>query len=43
MVGEFTVSDAMYYFGRLANKNDVDISSRFRELKELLDLPPSER
>ncbi|KAK9873202.1 hypothetical protein WA026_021435 [Henosepilachna vigintioctopunctata] len=43
LVGEFTVSDAMFYFGRLANMKDSRIRSHFQELKELLDLPPDDR
>ncbi|XP_045473581.1 ABC transporter G family member 23-like isoform X1 [Harmonia axyridis] len=43
LVGEFTVQDVMYYFGRLANKSDSEISTSFQELKQLLELPPDER
>ncbi|XP_044753149.1 ABC transporter G family member 20-like [Coccinella septempunctata] len=43
LVGEFTVLDAVFYFGRLANKNDSEILANFMELKQLLDLPPDDR
>ncbi|KAK9889742.1 hypothetical protein WA026_007124 [Henosepilachna vigintioctopunctata] len=40
---EFTVSDSIYYFGRLAGLGDDLIKSRYVEIKTLLDLPPDER
>ncbi|XP_017786452.1 PREDICTED: ABC transporter G family member 23-like [Nicrophorus vespilloides] len=43
LVGEFTVKDAVYYFGRILNMPDKLIYDRFQELKRLLDLPPDNR
>lgn len=43
LVGEFTVKDAVYYFGKLLNVDEELIASRFKEFQTLLDLPPSNR
>lgn len=43
LVGEFTVRDAVFYFGRLLKMNDKIIKERFRHLSKLLELPPDGR
>lgn len=43
LVAEFTVRDAVYYFGRILNMDDWLIEERFQKLKVLLDLPPDDR
>ncbi|XP_063926637.1 ABC transporter G family member 20-like [Zophobas morio] len=43
LVGEFTVKDAIYYFGRIFNMPEKKIDERFNELSNLLDLPPADR
>ncbi|CAG9819084.1 unnamed protein product [Phaedon cochleariae] len=43
LVGEFTVRDAIYYFGRIYDMKESLIQSRYEELKRMLDLPPSNR
>ena len=42
-MGEFTVKDAIYYFGRIFNMPEKKIDERFNELSNLLDLPPADR
>ncbi|XP_018355820.1 PREDICTED: ABC transporter G family member 20-like [Trachymyrmex septentrionalis] len=39
LVGEFTISGALYYFGRINGLNDEEIETRQRFLSELLQLP----
>ncbi|KAI7815043.1 ABC subfamily G member 21 [Rhyzopertha dominica] len=43
LVGEFTVRDAVYYFGRILEMKEEDVESRFRSLSKLLNLPPDDR
>ncbi|XP_066145077.1 ABC transporter G family member 23-like [Euwallacea fornicatus] len=43
LVGEFTVKDAVYYFGRVLNMDNKLISERFNKLSKLLELPPADR
>jgi ABC-type multidrug transport system ATPase subunit len=43
LVGEFTVKDAIYYFGRIFDMSEKTIEARFVELSNLLDLPPEDR
>ncbi|XP_076266304.1 ABC transporter G family member 23-like isoform X2 [Rhynchophorus ferrugineus] len=43
LVGEFTVKDAVFYFGRLLKMDDKVIKERFRHLSKLLELPPDDR
>ncbi|KAJ8945137.1 hypothetical protein NQ318_001602 [Aromia moschata] len=43
LVGEFTIKDAVYYFGRIFNMEDSLISQRYRKLHSLLELPPDDR
>ncbi|XP_056637728.1 uncharacterized protein LOC130445863 [Diorhabda sublineata] len=43
LVGEFTVKDAVYYFGRILLMEDNLIAKRYRELHSLLELPPDDR
>ncbi|KAL3270033.1 hypothetical protein HHI36_009089 [Cryptolaemus montrouzieri] len=43
LVGEFTITDTIYYFGTLANKRHSEIGENYKELKQLLDLPPDNR
>jgi ABC-type Na+ transport system ATPase subunit NatA len=43
LVGEFTVKDAMNYFGWIFGMNDREIEKRFKFLDDLLDLPPTDR
>ncbi|KAL3270272.1 hypothetical protein HHI36_009325 [Cryptolaemus montrouzieri] len=40
---EFTVKDAVFFFGKVAGMSASTIQSRFEELKQLLDLPPENR
>ncbi|XP_072759545.1 ABC transporter G family member 23-like [Anoplolepis gracilipes] len=41
LVGEFSVSGALYYFGRINGLEDKDIDARQKFLSELLHLPPT--
>ncbi|XP_074031881.1 ABC transporter G family member 23 [Leptinotarsa decemlineata] len=43
LVGEFTVKDSIYYFGRIFHMKDKVIAQRFREMQILLELPPEDR
>ncbi|KAL1498317.1 hypothetical protein ABEB36_009133 [Hypothenemus hampei] len=43
LVGEFTVKDAVFYFGRILNMEDKLIQERFTKLSKLLELPPDDR
>ncbi|XP_050310195.1 ABC transporter G family member 23-like isoform X2 [Anthonomus grandis grandis] len=43
LVGEFTVKDAVFYFGRILNMEDKLILERFKKLSVLLELPPEDR
>lgn len=43
LVAEFTIRDAVFYFGRILDMRDEEIEERFKELKDLLDLPPEDR
>ncbi|RZC39443.1 ABC tran, AAA 21, and/or DUF258 domain containing protein [Asbolus verrucosus] len=43
LVAEFTVKDAIYYFGRIFDMPEKKIDERFNELSSLLDLPPESR
>ncbi|CAG9856408.1 unnamed protein product [Phyllotreta striolata] len=40
---EFTVKDAIFYFGRIYNMKESDIKARYKELLDLLHLPPDDR
>lgn len=42
-MGEFTVKDAIFYFGRVLNMNEKLINERFNKLTKLLELPPADR
>lgn len=42
-MAEFTVKDAVYYFGRITNLETHVIEKRFNDLSTLLDLPPENR
>lgn len=39
LVGEFTVKDAIFYFGRIFHMAEKNIEERFYELSNLLNLP----
>ncbi|KYN03410.1 ABC transporter G family member 23 [Cyphomyrmex costatus] len=43
LVGEFTTSGALYYFGRINGLGDKEIETRQRFFSELLQLPPANR
>ncbi|XP_071568012.1 ABC transporter G family member 20 isoform X1 [Temnothorax nylanderi] len=43
LVGEFTMSGALYYFGRINGLDDEEIETRQRFFSELLQLPPADR
>ncbi|CAG9819085.1 unnamed protein product [Phaedon cochleariae] len=43
LVGEFTVKDAIYYFGRIFGMDESLIAKRYRSLQTLLELPPDDR
>ncbi|XP_050499822.1 ABC transporter G family member 23-like isoform X1 [Diabrotica virgifera virgifera] len=43
LVGEFTVRDAIFYFGRIFGMKESRIEERFSELSEFLNLPPDNR
>ncbi|VEN54162.1 unnamed protein product [Callosobruchus maculatus] len=43
LVGEFTIKDAVYYFGRIFGLEESYISQRYRTLHSLLELPPDDR
>ncbi|CAH0554397.1 unnamed protein product [Brassicogethes aeneus] len=43
LVGEFTVKDAIFYFGRILEMEDELIEQRFYHLSKLLELPPEDR
>ncbi|XP_029173372.1 ABC transporter G family member 23-like isoform X2 [Nylanderia fulva] len=43
LVGEFTVTGALYYFGRINGLEDEEIETRQKFLSELLQLPPANR
>ncbi|CAG9862958.1 unnamed protein product [Phyllotreta striolata] len=43
LVGEFTVKDAIYYFGRIFALEENTIAERYRQLHDLLELPPDDR
>ncbi|XP_071626504.1 ABC transporter G family member 20 isoform X1 [Temnothorax longispinosus] len=43
LVGEFTMSGALYYFGRINGLDDEEIETRQRFFSELLQLPPPDR
>ncbi|CAL1674062.1 unnamed protein product [Lasius platythorax] len=43
LVGEFSVSSALYYFGRINGLEDEEIEVRQKFLSELLQLPPANR
>ncbi|CAH1102721.1 unnamed protein product [Psylliodes chrysocephalus] len=43
LVREFTVKDAIYYFGRIFNMTEKAIEERYKTLDELLNLPPENR
>lgn len=43
LIAEFTVKGIVFYFGRIFGMSEKQISSRFRELSTLLDLPPDDR
>ncbi|XP_011859421.1 PREDICTED: ABC transporter G family member 23-like isoform X2 [Vollenhovia emeryi] len=41
LVGEFSVSDALYYFGRISGLSDEEIETKLNFLSELFQLPPA--
>ncbi|CAK1540981.1 unnamed protein product [Leptosia nina] len=43
LVAEFSVRDALYYFGRIYGMSAQQLSQRFDFLSSLLELPPAER
>ncbi|XP_011170078.1 ABC transporter G family member 20 isoform X1 [Solenopsis invicta] len=43
LVGEFTVRDAFYYFGRINGLDDEEIETKRTFFSEFLQLPPSNR
>nr|XP_023029076.1 ABC transporter G family member 23-like [Leptinotarsa decemlineata] len=43
LVGEFTVKDAIYYFGRIFGMEESLIAERYKNLHNLLELPPDDR
>ncbi|KAI2474063.1 ATP binding cassette (ABC) protein subfamily G member, 20-like [Diabrotica virgifera virgifera] len=43
LCGEFTVQDAIFYFGRLFGMKHKDILERYDKLYNLLELPPHDR
>ncbi|XP_072378320.1 ABC transporter G family member 23-like [Diabrotica undecimpunctata] len=43
LVGEFTVQDAVYYFGRIFCMDENDIATSYKKLHKLLELPPDDR
>ncbi|XP_012522408.1 ABC transporter G family member 20 isoform X2 [Monomorium pharaonis] len=43
LVGEFSVNDAFYYFGRINGVDDDEIEKRQTFFSELLQLPPANR
>ncbi|EGI65058.1 ABC transporter G family member 20 [Acromyrmex echinatior] len=43
LVGEFSVSDAFYYFGRINGLDDEEIEMRQKFFSKLLQLPPADR
>ncbi|XP_011864952.1 PREDICTED: ABC transporter G family member 23-like, partial [Vollenhovia emeryi] len=43
LVGEFSVSGALYYFGRINGLDDEEIETRTKFFSELLQLPPTNR
>ncbi|XP_072759164.1 ABC transporter G family member 23 isoform X2 [Anoplolepis gracilipes] len=43
LVGEFSMSGALYYFGRINGLEDEEIDARQKFLSELLQLPPTNR
>lgn len=43
LVDELTIKETIFYFGRIYGMNDERIYERFKILKDLLELPPSER
>lgn len=40
---EFSVKGVISYFGRIVGMSDTQIETRWKELSELLDLPPENR
>lgn len=43
LVNEFTIKETVFYFGRIYGMNDDRIRERFKILKDLLELPDSDR
>lgn len=43
LVDELTIKETIFYFGRIYGMNDDRIRRRFKVLKDLLELPSSER
>ncbi|KAJ8920069.1 hypothetical protein NQ315_011723 [Exocentrus adspersus] len=43
LVGEFTVKDAVFYFGRICGMEEQSINDRYHTLHALLELPPDSR
>lgn len=43
MVDELTIKETIFYFGRIYGMHDDRIRIRFKLLKDLLELPDSER
>lgn len=43
LVDELSIKETIFYFGRIYGMNDERIRERFKILKDLLELPASER
>ena len=43
LVGEFSVMDALFFFGTISGMEKFEIEERYIELKDLLQLPPKDR
>lgn len=43
LVDELTIKETIFYFGRIYGMNEDCIRQRFKILKDLLELPDSER
>lgn len=43
LVGEFTVKEAIYFFGRIYGLSEEKLASRLKELMSLMELPSEDR
>lgn len=43
LIGEFSVKDAVYFFGRIYGLSESKLEERFSALSKLLDLPDETR